>query len=57
MTKKTYILIASLWEHNYKISSKPVQLVLKGMLDELCQIFENDNPRFDRQKFITACGI
>lgn len=53
MTKKDYELIArviqenegdDLRSHNYLVGS-------------LAYAFEQDNPRFDRNKFLQACGI
>jgi hypothetical protein len=48
MTKKDYERIALAIKEN----TEPVALVY-----HLMEIFEADNPRFDRTKFLTACGL
>lgn len=48
MTKKDYQKIAEL----ISLGLEPVKFTY-----ELMNILEDDNPRFDREKFLTACGI
>ena len=48
MTKKDYARIALA----IKESTEPVALV-----NHLIEIFEADNPRFDRKQFLIACGL
>jgi hypothetical protein len=48
MTRKDYKKIAEL----LYLYPQPLQFV-----HELTNILEEDNPRFDREKFLTACGV
>lgn len=48
MTRKHYEAIAKAISQG----TDPVTLV-----DILCDIFEADNPRFDRFRFLEACGL
>jgi len=54
MTKKDYKLIASILknanEDNYDLALTPL---IKWFADD----FQADNPRFDRARFLTACGV
>jgi hypothetical protein len=54
MTRKDYVLIANLLknanEDNYDNALTPL---IKWFADDL----EKDNPRFDRARFLTACGV
>lgn len=51
MTKKDYELIAD-WAAYCK--DMPLDLVA---LEILATKLEGDNPKFDRDKFLTACGV
>lgn len=48
MTRKDYEKIAAA----IKESREPMALV-----NLLMDVFEKDNPRFDRERFLTACGL
>jgi hypothetical protein len=58
MTKKHFIAIAALFKANRPADSwdacKRVQHNL--LLDGLVAIMVSDNPRFDRGRFLKACG-
>jgi len=32
-------------------------MVIASVVSELCTYFEKDNPNFDRERFISACGF
>jgi dihydroneopterin aldolase len=54
LTKKHYQAIASIYashltKDNYKLISQ--------MVNDLCVLLIQDNPKFDRSKFLTACGL
>ena len=54
MTKKHYKAIASIYakhltRENYKLISR--------MVNDLCVLLLEDNPKFDKQKFLLACGL
>jgi len=54
MTRKDYVMIAKLLknanEDNYDNALVPL---IKWFADDL----QADNPRFDRARFLTACGV
>lgn len=52
MTKRHFIAIAAILksEHSPGQSSQAVAI-------RLADYFANENPRFDRQRFLTACGF
>lgn len=57
MTKKDYIAIA----RAISVSERPNTSETRDSIDELakrlCSIFAADNPRFDRARFLKACGV
>lgn len=58
MTKKDYIKLAAVINKNYTILTKPdnkftVWLIAK----DLCRELQQDNPLFDYNKFMKACGM
>ena len=57
MTKKDYILIARAFAR-YKFTNTTGEPdKVKWIINELVEILKNDNPNFDSQKFLKACGI
>ncbi len=58
MTRKDYKLIAAAIATTIKANSdlKP-EYALARMVDRLCVDLKADNPRFDRVKFVRACGV
>ena len=62
MTKKDYIEISDAISSQYHAPREPSETVIfrEAITDvaySLILVFESDNPRFDRAKFLTACGI
>ena len=60
MTKKHYTKIADIFRrklsHDYR--SDPVRTAcLKDVATELCIILKEDNPAFDKDRFMAACGF
>lgn len=55
MTKKDYIAIAESAKLIRNIQTDP-ENKLDLFLDDLCRKLLVDNPRFNREKFIKACG-
>jgi len=59
MTKKDFIMFASVlndWiassvDNNGQVSVNHV----KNLLDSLCYRLQQENPRFDKQRFVEAC--
>ena len=54
MVKKDYIKLADTIKMN-TIGEDKILVDKAGLLFELCQILKDDNPRFDRERFLTAC--
>ena len=62
MTKKDYIEIAKVINNhlfNDVRNDKRLlsNMVIASVVSELCTYFEKDNPNFDRERFISACGF
>jgi len=63
MTKKDYILIAEAIktytdeERDNKADSNHAYYVLKNLANNLANKLYEDNARFDRDKFLKACGV
>lgn len=58
MTKKDYIKLAEIIKKNSSEVLTPYDyetINRNNFLDNLCDMLTNDNPRFDREKFIRAC--
>jgi len=57
MTKKDYIKLAELVStHTIYDDDRELDILYKDtIVDSLCDILEDDNPRFDRERFIAAC--
>jgi len=61
MKKKDFELIASVVKsfndkmNNYTFSSK--LFTIKDFTKQLCETLASKNPRFDKQKFLQACGV
>lgn len=53
MTKKDYVLIAK----TLKRSQFPNNTYYISIVDDFATALKVENPRFDRNKFLTACGI
>jgi hypothetical protein len=62
MTKKHYIRVAEAFASSVRQSGnhpdRPAQFyALREVADRLCAVFAMDNPRFSRERFLTACGL
>lgn len=59
MTKKHFIAIAAAFKTQFEKASDnpPAQAAIKECVDAFAGVAANDNPRFDTQRFLTACGI
>lgn len=55
MTRKDYVLIASALLEARNITKE--QGVIDWISDAIANRIEDENPRFDREKFLRACGI
>ena len=62
MTKKDYVLIArainfTRFELRQHLSNKEMGAGVDRVVEELVKELQNENPRFNRSKFIEACGL
>lgn len=63
MTKKDYIAIAKVVKEEYERYSPedPERICVLESLEtiaiNLAGVFSSDNPRFDRARFLQACGV
>lgn len=60
MTRKDYFLIASVFHNGYEqvsmTGTDDDAIFLNSMADHMGDLLAEDNPRFDRTKFLKACG-
>jgi len=58
MTRKDYILISDeLYAARQVDYDKHAVNAVDRIIEGLASIFARDNPRFNRTKFLTACGV
>lgn len=63
MTKRHFIAIAALLENaNLAVvdeygNPQAADIVTADLCDAMASYFASENPRFDRQRFLTACGL
>ena len=53
MTRKDYVMIAEVIATSWHSSAETKRDLAQNMADAL----ETDNPRFDRDRFLKACGV
>jgi hypothetical protein len=53
MTRKDYVLIAEIVVSAYYLDADQKETIAKDFADSLSM----DNPRFDRARFLNACGV
>jgi len=56
MTRKDYILIAKAMKESRETEKKRNEPVVDSAAHTLASYLACDNPRFDRQRFLRACG-
>lgn len=62
MTKKDYELIAKIFSKNIHTDNARelrhnVPVVAKAMSMQFADVLQRENPKFDKVKFLQACGI
>ena len=61
MTRKDYIIIANsllITRKGYSRAWNPdASLAFDMVCENLADVFTKDNPKFDREKFLEACGV
>ena len=58
MTRRDYVLLANVI--NARLSARPDQEKAEAyrlIANDLADALATDNPRFDRARFLTACGV
>ena len=60
MTRKDYIATAKIL-NSYAVAAKESNLissfVIKSIAEDFADLFANDNPNFDEEKFLDAVGV
>lgn len=59
MTRKDYVLIAEVFKANREdfIEGEDGYAVIGIMAHQIANALQADNPRFDRARFLDACGV
>lgn len=57
MTRKDYVLIAEAFKVAAEAVDYPERLGALLAANEIAHRLERDNPRFDRARFMAACGL
>ena len=59
MTRKDYVMLAEILKENRKdfIEGEDGFSLLNILAHQIANGLEADNPRFDRARFLTACGV
>lgn len=60
MTRKDYVLIAEalrITNGSIKVAPYDAETALGLVAEVIADRLENENPRFDRERFLTACGV
>ena len=57
MTKKHFIKIAAAMEKIYESGDFDERAGIRRAIYALSEVFKEENPRFDEQRFEDACGI
>ena len=56
MTRKDYVKIAKAISESTSNSGRDEFVSRPYVIEKLCTIFIEDNPNFDRTRFLTACN-
>jgi len=57
MTRKDYVMLAEVINRSATASTESSFIDFARMAEDLATELKNDNPRFDRDRFLTACGV
>ena len=57
MTRKDYVMIAEVINRSTGSLTESAFIDFARMAEDLATELQNDNPRFDRARFLTACGV
>lgn len=56
MTRKDYILFAEVFYRHKKRYGFRTDAVVDEVIEDISDALASDNPRFNRERFITACN-
>ena len=57
MTRKDYNALAGDLAIEYRHMGEAARAGFRSAVETLTVVLKRDNPRFDRERFLTACGI
>lgn len=61
MTRKDYVLIAQVFALHMQVATEmgagDQQETIEDLASEMAHMLQRDNAQFDRDKFLTACGV
>ena len=61
MTRKDYVKIAQVFALHMQVAIEigpgDQQDTIEDLAGDMAHMLHRDNPRFDRDKFLTACGV
>ncbi len=57
MTKKDYVLIAKVFKITNSVEKSYGRWTIVDVAKNLATELEKENPLFNREKFLTACGV
>ena len=59
MTRKNYVKFAAMLKRLYELDAEKTNLdwFIVSFMDEFANILQDDNPNFDRERFLTECGV
>lgn len=57
MTRKDYQKFAEMLKKQMEEVPYSHAYIMQGTIKEIADIFQRDNPRFNRQRFYEACGL
>lgn len=57
LTKQQYKAIAEIFKHNFELDWSSDTVRFQETVEDLADYFAKDNPQFDQDKFLEACGL
>ena len=57
MTRKDYVAIAAAIKASQRPATSETAESIRELAQRLASIMANDSPRFDRARFLKACGV
>jgi len=57
MSRKHYVAVAAMLRVHISVSGDQEAAGMREVARSLATLFADDNPRFDRARFLAACGV